>query len=163
MATDITGMLVRHHHEALIDGTGESAEIDFDIPQGFAINVLAVLFLTNIIDHDGALITVQQLLSLDGAALAGNALNTEALYDAHENLDAVLAKHHVSAAETTTGASKTSEALYIPFVKPILTARNPGWAAVALGFTGEVWMTLYYNWVTISTSEFGQLVASRRA
>jgi len=162
MATALSGLLVRHFREALIDGTGESAELQFNIPRGLAISVRSVRTRSLIPAHDGAQISVDSLLSLDGPALSGNALNTQALYEAHEVLDSVIVATNLVADITTTGASLLSDHTETVFDEPILTARNLGAAGVAIGASGEIFIDIYYVWVQVSIQEFIRLIADLR-
>ena len=162
MATALSGLLVRHQQEGLIDGTGESEEIEFNIPRGLAIELLGVDLQLQCGDLDGALIEVDALFSVDGPSLAANAINSQALFDARQLLDSNLHSLHSRWDNVTTGAAKLSDNSYRSFPIPVLTARNPGVAAISLGASGEVFTSIYYRWVKISDSEFITLVADLR-
>ncbi len=165
MPTDITGLLVRRIRQAVVDGTGESEEVDFDIPIGHAIRIYGIDSYLEIGSHDGATIEMESLVDLDGAALAANAVNTQALFEAREVLASAICLNGMKVDMVTDGASFISQQrmMWFPQDREILTARNPGVAWLSLGESGEGKITFYYTWVRISTSEFGQLIASRRA
>lgn len=163
MPRPVTTMRIRHDREALVDGTGESHEIDFDIPFRFAIQILATELEVNIGDQDGAAITVDALLDYDGPALASDALSTQALFEAREILDSAFHTMHSKHDAVTTGAALMSERSYLWYPEPILTARNIGFAGLALGASGEVWAKIYYRWVEITREEQVDLFAAGRA
>lgn len=162
MARAISGLLVRRDREAYIDGTGESQELDFDIPRGLAIAIFGIEGEVIIGDIDGAAISMEQFVDLDGPALAGDALNTQALFEAREILDSVIFAQHAKHDALTSGASlmHAERTLWLP--EPILTARNPGVAGLALGASGEAFTGIWYKWVEISNEEFIRLVVDLR-
>ncbi len=162
MATPLSGLLVRHVQEGLVSGTGESEEVEFNIPRGLAIELLSVKQETASGDLDGALIEVDLLFSIDGPSLASNAISTQALFDARQLLDSNLASMHSRWDNVTTGASILSDRQHLIFPIPVLTARNPGVAGICLGASGEVFTSIYYRWVKITESEFITLVADLR-
>lgn len=149
--------------EAVVDGTGESHEHDFDIPIGYAIRIYAVHQENHLGDQDGAAITVEQFLDLDGAELASDAISTQALFEARETNSSVIAALHSKHDAVTSGAAIHSQDRFFVFPEPILTARNPGSAFLSMGASGECFVGIYYKWVRISDVEFAQLVAARRA
>lgn len=164
MAEDITGLLVRRTRGAVLDTIAESESIDFDIPIGLAIRIWKVHVWLELADHDAAAITMEALLDLDGNALASNGINTQALFEAREVLASAIVYHGIKTDMITTGASLMSDHKTFDFQpEGLLTARNPGVAWLSLGASGEGKITLEYKWARISTAEFGQLIASRRA
>jgi len=162
MARALSGLLVRHQQEGLVDGAGESEELEFNIPRGLAIELLAVNLQLQAGSLDGADIEVDALFSIDGPSLALNSISTQALFDARQVLDSNLHSLHGRWDNITTGAARMSVAQYIAFPIPILTARNPGVAAITLGASGEVFTSIYYRWVEITREEFITLVADLR-
>lgn len=165
MAREITGLLTRRRRQSVVDGTGESEEVDFDIPQGMAIKIYGFQLWVATAALDGAEISMETLVDLDGNALASNSLATQALFEAREILDSSIAYLGIEADNITTGAAKTSDSQmqWFPFGREIITARNPGIGWLSVGASGEGKVCFYYSWVTISTREFGQLVSARRA
>ncbi len=162
MATALSGLLVRHYREALIDGTGESAELQFNIPRGLAISIEAITGRLNLGDLDGAAITVDLLLSLDGPALSSNALSTQALYEAHEVLDSVIFAMNGKNDNVTTGGTLQAMHEHFQLPEPILTARNLGAAGLSIGASGEIFIDIYFKWVQVSIQEFIRLIADLR-
>lgn len=159
-----TGLLVRHDREAVTDGTGESHELDFDIPYGWAIEIHKILLETNAGDQDGAAITMDMLVDLDGPGLASNSLSTQALFEAREILDSCIASIHTKHDAVTSGAGLHSERQMFDFSDdPILTAKNPGTAFLSVGASGEGHITFYYKWVTVSQNEQVALFSTGRA
>ncbi len=162
MARPLSGLLVRHAQEGLVDGTGESEEIEFNIPRGLAIEIFGLRLDMKTGDLDGALIEVDGLIDVDGPSLAGNAINTQALFDARQILASNLHSVHFRVDNVTEGASVLSTQSYIALPFPVLTARNLGMAGISLGGSGEVFASIYYRWVEITTAEFITLVADLR-
>jgi len=162
MARPLSGLLVRHHFEGMVDGTGESAELEFNIPRGLAIEILAANIQLHTPQLDGAEIQVNSMLDIDGPSLANNSISTLALYDARQVLDSNLHSLHMQVDNVTEGGGLISDKQYIQFPIPILTARNPGWAGIAIGNTGEVLLAIYFRWVEITRDEFITLVTDLR-
>jgi len=163
MARPLSGLLVRRLFEGMIDGTGESQEIEFNIPRGLAIEIWASSIQLHTPQLDAAEIQVNSLLDIDGPSLAGNSISTLALYDARQVLDSNLHSLHLQVDNIVEGGGVISDHEYIPFPLPILTARNPGWAGIAIGNTGEVMLAIYFRWVEVTRDEFITLVTDLRS
>lgn len=163
MAQEITGLLVMHDREAVLDTVAESHEIDFDIPVSYAISIYGLRCWLKTGAFIAGLNEMGVIVDIDGAALASNSINTQALYEAREVLASCIANWEISVDIITTGAGMISDQETLWFPQPIITARNPGIAYLSLGTSGEAHIGIYYKWVRISDMEFAQLVSSRRA
>jgi len=163
MATALSGLLVLNVREALVDGTGESREIDFNIARGQAIGIDKIILEGVIPAHDGANIELGTIISIDGPNFANNSLVTKALFEAQEVLDSSIAQLHMGIDITTTGASQVDRQIIIPFTEPIFTARNLGFAGLAEGASGEIFAHIYYKYYDITAQEFVVLFTDQRA
>lgn len=164
MATPLTSLRVRHHRLSTLASTvGQSAEIDFNIAFGQAIEISAIhvnLFV-------GAVTTTRQdleaLVDLDGPALAGNTLVTQALIQARQELESCIANFVAGNDALTSGAAITNTKEHTDFKDPILTARNPGVAAIAITSSGAVLFDIHYRLVRVTDQEQLLLFALGRA
>jgi len=154
MATPLTSLRVRHAElVTVLDTVGQSAEVDFNIAFGQAIEIHAVHVLLLI----GAVTALRQsmagILDLDGPALAGNTLVNETLFDARGLLESCIANFGFSTDALTSGAAVTQVKQDVVFDEPILTARNPGVAGLALVQTGAVRFDIHYKLVKVTDAE----------
>lgn len=164
MATPLTSLRVRHAElTTLLDTVGQSAEVDFNIAFGQAIEIWAVYCKILV----GAVTAVRQttegLLDLDGPALAGNSLVSEALVDARMLLESCIANFGLGNDALTSGAAVVMATQKVIFNEPILTARNPGVAGIALVSSGSLLFDIHYRLVRISDQESLSLFALGRA
>lgn len=154
MATPLTSLRVRHHRlSALLDTVGQSAEIDFNIAFGQAIEIHAIhanLFVGAV---TAVRQTVEALVDLDGPALAGNVLVTQALIQARQELESCIANFNAGNDALTSGAATTDTKQSTTFSEPILTARNLGVAAIAITQSGAVLYDIHYKLVAVTQSE----------
>jgi len=163
-ATPLTSLRVRHHRlSALLDTVGQSAEIDFNIAFGQAIEIWAVH--ANVFTGAVTAIrqTVEALVDLDGPALANNSLVTQALIQARQVLESCIANFNGGNDALTSGAAITDVKQETVFSDPILTARNPGVAGVATTSSGAVLFDIHYKLVQVSRDEQLLLFALGRA
>jgi len=163
-ATPLTSLRVRNADlPTLLSTVGQSAEVDFNIAFGQAIEIriLRANLLMAAITATRQL--VQALVDLDGPALAGNSIVTVALFDARKLLDSAIYNVQTGADALTSGAATTdlTDTLVLPEV--MLTARNPGVAAVASISTGAALFSLYHKLVEVSRDEQLLLFALGRA
>jgi len=163
-ATPLTSLRVRHHRLAnLLTTVGQSAEIDFNIAFGQAIEISAVHINLTV----AAVTTTRQdlecLVDLDGPALAGNVLVTQALIQARQVLESCIANFMLGNDALTSGAAVTSLKQQTIFSEPILTARNPGVAGVAITSSGAALFDIHYKLVAVTQSEQLLLFALGRA
>jgi len=164
MARPLTSLRVRHHRlSALLDTVGQSAEIDFNIAFGQAIEIHAIH--ANIFVGAVTAIrqTVEALVDLDGPALAGNTLVTQALIQARQELESCIANFNAGNDALTSGATITDTKQETIFSEPILTARNPGVAGIAITSSGAVLFDIHYRLVSITDQEQLLLFALGRA
>lgn len=164
MATPLTSLRVRHAELiTVLDTVGQSAEIDFNIAFGQAIEIHAVHALLLI----GAITALRQsmesILDLDGPALAGNTLVNETLFDARGLLESCIANFGFSTDALTEGGAQTQVKQEVVYSEPILTARNPGIAGLALVQTGAVRFDIHYKLVSLTRDEQLLLFALGRA
>jgi len=164
MPKEITSLLVKWSDEGVSDQTGESEEVDFDIPFGFAIAIYGVE--THLEQGDFVIVadknTVEALVSLDGNGMASDAISSQALFDAEKIRSATIFNALLEADGVTSGAVPTAKSDRNWFPEPLHTARNPGIARISDNVSGGILVGIWYKWVTISDLEFAQLVASRR-
>jgi len=163
-ATPLTSLRVRHHRfTSLLDGVGQSAEIDFNIAFGQAIEISAV----HVNMFSAAVTTTRQdleaLIDLDGPALAGDTLVTQALIQARQELESCIANFTTGNDALTSGAAMTSVKQQTIFSEPILTARNPGVGAIATTSAAAVLYDIHYKLVVVSRDEQLLLFALGRA
>lgn len=164
MATPLTSLRVRHAElTTLLDTVGQSAEIDFNIAFGQAIEIHAVHCLVTVGATTATRQTTEGLIDLDGPALAGNTLNTEALFDARALLESCLANFGLGTDVLTSGGAISLDKQSTEFAVPILTARNPGIAGLALTQSGSLRFDIHYRLVRVSDQEQLLLFALGRA
>jgi len=164
MATPLTSLRVRHAQLlTLLDTVGQSAEVDFNIAFGQAIEIHAVYCKVLVGAVTALRQTTEGLLDLSGAALADNSLSTEALFDARSLLESCIANFGLGNDALTSGAAKVMEMQDVQFKEPILTARNPGIAGLALVQSGAVQFDIHYKLVSVTQSEQLLLFALGRA
>lgn len=154
MATPLTSLRVRHHRlTALLSTVGQSAEIDFNIGFGQAIEISAI----HINMFQAAVTAVRQttecLVDLDGPALAGNTLVTQALIQARQELESCIANFAYGNDALTSGAAQTDVKQSVTFAEPILTARNPGVAGIAVTSSSAALFDIHYRVVRITDQE----------
>lgn len=154
MATPLTSLRVRHHRlSALLDTVGQSAEVDFNIAFGQAIEIHAV----HVNITQGALTAVRQtveaLLDLDGPALANNSLVTQALIQARQELESCVANFGTGSDALTSGGATMDVKQSTVFSDPILTARNPGVGGIAITQSGSVLFDVHYKLVSVTVQE----------
>lgn len=164
MATPLTSLRVRHVRlDTLVTTVGQSQEIDFNIAFGQAIEISAIhvnLF-TSAVTATAA--RLEALLDLDGPALAGNTLVTQALLEARQELESCIANFAWGHDALTSGAALTDGKQSTVFSEPILTARNPGVAAIEVVGTGAVLYDIHYRLVSVTSNEQLLLFALGRA
>lgn len=164
MSTPLTSLRVRHHRlSSLLDTVGQSAEIDFNIAFGQAIEIHAVhvnLFVAAVTTTRQ---DIEALVDLDGPALAGNTLVTQALIQARQELESCIANFVAGNDALTSGAAVTNTKEATMFSEPILTARNPGVAAIAITSSGAVLYDIHYKLVQVTRDEQLLLFALGRA
>jgi len=163
-ATPLTSLRVRHHRlTALLDTVGQSAEIDFNIAFFQAIEIWAV----HVNIFQAAVTTTRQttelLVDLDGPALAGNTLVTQALIQARQELESCIANFNGGNDALTSGAAVTDTKESTEFRDPILTARNPGVAGIAITSSSAALFDIHYKLVQVTRDEQLLLFALGRA
>ena len=165
MAQPISGPLVRRNTEGYVDGTAESEEIDFDIPRGFAIEILGLEHYLRTGDHDAAIIEMETIVDLDGPGLAVGAITTEAQFDARRVLDSVIGIASLTVDMITSGASPLSlyEMNWFPVDARIITARNIGIVGLAEGASGLWDLGIWYRWLRLSEAELFGLIIDQRS
>ena len=164
MGTPLTSLRVRHTRlNTLLDTVGQSAEIDFNIAFGQAIEIHAVHCLVMVGATTATRQTTDGLVDLDGPALAGNSLVTEALFDARRILESCIANFGYGSDALTSGAATSRVKQDTVFAEPILTARNPGVAGVAITSTGDLVFDIHYKLVQVTRDEQLLLFALGRA
>lgn len=154
MSTPLTSLRVRHHRLSnLLDTVGQSAEIDFNIAFGQAIEVHAI----HVNITQGALTairqTVEALVDLDGPALGENTLVTQALIQARQELESCIANFGTGSDALTSGGATMDVKEETIFSEPILTARNPGVAGIAITQSGSVLFDIHYKLVAVTVQE----------
>ena len=163
-ATPLTSLRVRHHRlSALLSTVGQSAEIDFNIAFGQAIEIWAVRVNLTIGAITTTRQTVEALMDLDGPALAGNTLITQALIQARQELESCIANFGGGNDALTSGGATTDTVEQAVFVDPILTARNPGVAGIAVTQSASALYDIHYKLVQVSRDEQLLLFALGRA
>lgn len=154
MATPLTSLRVRHARlTTLLDGTGQSAEIDFNIAFGQAIEISAVHAILLLGATTATRQTTDGFLDLDGPALANNSLSTEALFDARRILESCVANFGTGSDVLTSGGATSRVKQEVMFQEPILTARNPGIAGLALIQSGDLLLDIHYKLVAVTAQE----------
>lgn len=154
MATPLTSLRVRHRRlPALLDTVGQSQEIDFNIAFGQAIEIWAV----HCIMTQAAVTVTRQdteaLFDLDGPALDGNTLVTQALIQARQELESCIANFGTGNDALTSGAAITTVKQSTVYSEPILTARNPGVAAIAITSSSAALFDIHYRLVRVTDQE----------
>lgn len=162
MAREISGLLVRHYREGLVAGTGESAEIDFNIPRGLAIGIWGIDGMVVCGDNVDAA-EIDALVDLDGPGLASNALSTVALVEARQILESCIFSIVYQQNLTTSGAKKSFAYKTLWYPDPIFTARNLGAAGVSQTSAAEIFFAIYYKWYQIAEAEQLQLFIDQRS
>lgn len=154
MATPLTSLRVRHVRlNTLLSTVGQSTEVDFNIAFGQAIEIHAVHALLLIGATTATRQTTDALLDLDGPALDGNTLVTEALFDARRVLESCIANFGTGSDALTSGGAISRVKQETVYDEPILTARNPGVAGLALISTGDVVFDIHYKLVAVTDAE----------
>lgn len=159
----LTTLRTRWSHEATATGTGESEEIDFNIALRQGIEIFAVYCILN---HAAIIVTkasMKTLVDLDGPALAGNAISTQALYEARRVLESVIANFGTATDALTSGGAIIEVQQWTGFPIPILTARNPGIARISIESSGESLVGIQHRFVEINRNENLELFALGRA
>jgi len=164
MTTPLTSLRVRHARlSTLLDTVGQSIEIDFNIAFGQAIEISAIACIL----QEGAITAIRQsvdaLVDLDGPALAGNSLVSQALIEARQELESCIANFASGNDALTSGGTLTKVRQMVTFAEPILTARNPGVAGLALVSSADLLFDIHYKLVEVSRNEQLLLFALGRA
>jgi len=163
-ATPLTSLRVRHHRlSTLVTTVGQSAEIDFNIAFGQAIEISAVhvnMFIGAVIATPSRL---EALVDLDGPALANNVLVSQTLIEARQELESCIANFATGHDALTSGAAINDVKEATIFSEPILTARNPGVAAIATGSSGAMLYDIHYKLLAVTRDEQLLLFALGRA
>lgn len=164
MATPLTSLRVRHARlSTLLNGVGQSDEIDFNIAFGQAIEIHAVHAVLTLGATTATRQTTDGLLDLDGPALDGNTIVNETLFDARRVLESCIANFGIGSDVLTSGGAFSREKQQTIFAEPILTARNPGIAGLAVTQSGDVLFDIHYKLVAVTQSEQLLLFALGRA
>lgn len=164
MATPLTSLRVRHARlSTLLSTVGQSAEIDFNIAFGQAIEIWAIHCVLLVGAVTATRQTVDALVDLDGPALAGNTLVSQALFEARQELESCIANFGGGNDALTSGGAVVKTKETTVFQDPILTARNPGVAGLALISSGDLLFDIHYKLVAVTQSEQILLFALGRA
>lgn len=163
-ATPITGPRFRWDHVSEAPGGG-SREIDFNIAIGMAIEIFEVSCVIGVAANTATQQSMEVLVDLDGPALAGDSINTAALFLARSQLESVIANFEHSTDLLTSGGAVSSvlQHYVYPVGLPWLTARNPGIADVAVVSTGVALTGILHRFVDLSNPERLELFALGRA
>ena len=163
-ATPLTSLRVRNAELTPLASTvGQSAEVDFNIAFGQAIEIRVLRAIVDLAAVTATRQDVEALVDLDGPALAGNSLVSQALFDARKVLDSAIYQVADSNDALTSGATQTRAMDTLLLPEPMLTARNPGIAGISLTSTGGVIFSIYHKLVEVSRDEQLLLFALGRA
>ncbi len=163
-ASPVTGPRYRWDHVTNA-ATGQSREIDFNIAIGMAIEIFMVSCVIGTAANTAIQQSMEVLIDLDGPALAGNSINTAALFLARSQLESVIANFEWSTDVLTSGGAVTSGLQHYTYPQglPFLTARNPGIADFAVVSTGISLTGLLHRFVDLTNQERLELFALGRA
>ncbi len=163
-STPITTLRTRWSDEAVVTGTAESEELDFNIALRQGIEIFQVYCRIQIAGLTAVDQFMHALVDLDGPALANNAIATLAAYDLRAVLESVIANFGIGTDALGTAAGAQNLVLQnVNFPIPILTARNPGIARNSLTGSGRALIGLQHRFVEINRDENLELFALGRA
>ncbi len=162
MARAISPLLIRWTRLSVSAGTAESQEVDFSLSVRGAIGIEKVVFRLQTAAVTAVQQVVEGLVTLDGAAVANDAVSTQALYEAREILDDTVAQAGHAVDALTSGAGVTEKVTEQSFKEPLITARNPGVAGLAIVSIGEVLVGIFYKFLILSDAELVLQISRRR-
>ena len=161
-ANPVTGPRNRWFHNTHAAG-GESAELNFNIAIGMAIEIFQVNSIIGTAANTATQQSMEVLVDLDGPALAGDAINTAALFLLRSQLESVIANFEHSTDLLTSGGATTSVLQNYTYPTPWLTARNLGIASVAVVSTGVHLTGILHRFVDLNNQERLELFALGRS
>jgi len=163
-ATPLTSLRVRHRRlSSLVTTVGQSQEVDFNIAFGQAIEISAIHVNMFIAAVSATQSRLEALVDLDGPALDGNSLVSLALIEARQELESCIANFANGNDALTSGAAITDTKQQTIYTEPILTARNPGVAAIATTSSGAMLFDIHYKLLAVTRDEQLLLFALGRA
>lgn len=162
-STPITTLRTRWLRTIPTAGNALSVELDFNIALRQGIEIFAVYCRLFTAAVTAVAQTAEALVDLDGPALASNAVSTQALYELRELLESVIANFGLGVDALTSGAAVTETLQRVDLPIPVLTARNPGVAALAIISNMEALVGIQHRFVEINRDENLELFALGRA
>ena len=161
-ANPVTGL--RNRWDQIVNAaTGQSREIDFNIAIGMAIEIFQVNCVIGTAANTATQQSMEVLVDFDGPALAGNSINSAALFLARSQLESVIANFEHSTDLLTSGGAPTSVLQNYTYPIPWLTARNLGIADFAVVSTGVALTGIMHRFVDLNNMERLELFALGRS
>ena len=162
-STPITTLRTRWSRMIPTAGNALSTQIDFNIALRQGIEIFGCYCRIFTAAVTAVAQTAEGLVDLDGPALASNSISTQAIYEAREILESVIANFGIGVDALTSGAAITETLQRVDLPIPVLTARNIGVAGLAIISNSELLFGIQHRFVEINRDENLELFALGRA